>query len=165
VRRGAKAVRQGQSVKISDELPTIIGVMPASFHFPVADPSHFWTTFAADAEGTFPRISRRDDDRLYVVGRLKSGITIQQSVADLTALRRRMAEQFPGMVAAQRAPYQTRQAFRGIIGWPTLHPKAWPNSGMFLTTPFTRNSRGECGSVCTCSLICSGRTLPHQFWP
>jgi len=85
----------GQSVKISDEVHTIIGVMPVSFHFPVANPSHFWTTFAADAEGPFPRISRRDDDRLYVVGRLKPGTTIQQSVADLTALQRRMAEQFP----------------------------------------------------------------------
>jgi len=85
----------GQSVKISDELHTVIGVMPASFHFPVADPTYFWTTFAVDAEGPFPRISRRDDDRLYVVGRLKSGVTIQQSVADLTALQRRMAEQFP----------------------------------------------------------------------
>jgi len=84
-----------QSVKISDELHTVIGVMPASFHFPIADPSNFWTTFAADAEGPFPRISRRDDDRLYVVGRLKSAITVQQSVADLTALQRRMAEQFP----------------------------------------------------------------------
>jgi len=85
----------GQSVTISDELHTVIGVMPAGFHFPVADPSYFWTTFAADAEGPFPRIFRRDDDRLYVLGRLKSGITVQQSVADLTALQRRMAEQFP----------------------------------------------------------------------
>jgi hypothetical protein len=31
--------------------------------------------------------------------------------------------------------YQTRQAFTGIIGWPTLHPKACPNSGIFCTTP------------------------------
>jgi len=85
----------GQSVKISDEVHTIIGVMPASFHFPVANPSHFWTTFAADAEGPSPRTSRRDDDRLYVVGRLKPAITIQQVVADLTGLQRRMAELFP----------------------------------------------------------------------
>jgi MacB-like periplasmic core domain len=107
----------GQSVKISDELPTIIGVMPASFHLPLANPSHFWAMFAADAEGTFPRISRRDDDRLYVVGRLKSGITIQQSVADLTALRHRMAEQFPGMVAAQRARRSTRRGRRSAASW------------------------------------------------
>ena len=85
----------GQSVRISDEVHTIVGVMPASFHFPVANPSHFWTTFAADAEGPFPRISRRDDDRLYVLGRLQPGITIEQSVADLTALQRHMAKQFP----------------------------------------------------------------------
>jgi len=39
--------------------------------------------------------------------------------------------------------YQTRQAFAGIIGCPVLHPKAWPNSGMFCTTPLMRNSLGE----------------------
>ena len=85
----------GERVKISDEVHTIIGVMPASFHYPIANPSHFWTTFAADAEGPFPRTTRRDDDRLDVVGRVKPGITIQQSIADLTGLQRRMAEQFP----------------------------------------------------------------------
>jgi predicted permease len=85
----------GERVKISDEVHTIIGVMPASFRYPIANPSHFWTTFAADAEGPFPRTSRRDDDLLDVVGRLKPGITIQQSVADLTGLQRRLAEQFP----------------------------------------------------------------------
>ena len=85
----------GERVKISDEVHTIIGVMPASFHYPIANPSHFWTTFAADAEGLFPRTTRRDDDRLDVVGRVKAGITMQQSIADLTGLQRRMAEQFP----------------------------------------------------------------------
>ena len=54
-------------------------------------------------------------------------------------------------------PYHTRQTFSGIMGWPTLQPKASPNSGMFWTTPFTRNCRGECGSVCTCRRNCSGR--------
>jgi hypothetical protein len=50
--------------------------------------------------------------------------------------------------------YQTRQAFAGIMGCPTLQPKAVPNSDMFWTTPFTRNWRGECGSVCTCNRSC-----------
>src|SRR5580698_4645564 len=63
------------------------------------------------------------------------------------------------------ACYQTRQALAGIMGWPVLHPNAWPNSGMFCTTPLTRNSRGECSSVCTCRRTCSGRLLPHQFCP
>jgi len=84
----------GQIVRISDEPHIVIGVMPAGFHFPVANPSHFWTTFSANAEGPFPRIARRDDDGLYVVGRLKSGTTMQQAVADLSALQRSMAQQY-----------------------------------------------------------------------
>jgi putative ABC transport system permease protein len=84
----------GQMIKLSDEPHTIIGVMPAGFHFPVGDPSHFWTTFAANAEGPFPRIARRDDDGLYILGRLKSGITIQQAVTDLNGLQRGMAQQY-----------------------------------------------------------------------
>ena len=84
-----------QVVKISDEPHTIIGVMPAGFHFPVENPSYFWATFAPNVEGPFPRIARRDDDSLYIVGRLKSGVAIQQAVADLTALQRSAAQQFP----------------------------------------------------------------------
>jgi len=84
----------GQVVKISDEPHIIIGVMPAGFHFPVGDPSYSWTTFAANTEGLFPKIARRDDDGLYIVGRLKSGTAIQQAAADLSALQRGMAQQY-----------------------------------------------------------------------
>ncbi|MGA8150587.1 MAG: ABC transporter permease [Terriglobales bacterium] len=84
----------GRMIKISDVPHTIIGVMPAGFHFPVGDPSHFWNTFAGYAEGPYPRVARRDDDGLYIVGRLKSGIKIQQAVTDLSALQRGMAQQY-----------------------------------------------------------------------
>ena len=53
--------------------------------------------------------------------------------------------------------HHTLQAFSGSIGWPTLQPKAWPNSGMFLTTPRARNFRGEWGLVCACMRSVSGR--------
>jgi len=84
----------GQVVKISDVPHTIIGVMPAGFHFPVGDAAHFWNTFAGYAEGPFPRVARRDDDGLYIVGRLKSGTTLQQAVTDLSGLQRGMAQQY-----------------------------------------------------------------------
>ena len=49
----------GEIVKISDEPSTIVGVMPAGFHFPVGNPVYFWTTFAADTEGPAPYASDR----------------------------------------------------------------------------------------------------------
>ena len=85
----------GQIVKISDEPHIIIGVMPAGFQFPVGNSSDFWRTFAMDTEGPFPKVSRRDEDALYIIGRLKSGAAIRQAAADLTALQRGMAQQYP----------------------------------------------------------------------
>ena len=43
--------------------------------------------------------------------------------------------------------HHTRQAFSATIGCPALQPNAFWNSGMFETTPLTRNLPGECGSI------------------
>src|SRR6202000_3455413 len=63
------------------------------------------------------------------------------------------------------ANYQMAQRFAGAIGAPVLQPKAFWNSGRFTTTPFTRNSSGECGSVCTRRRRSSGRLFWHQPCP
>ena len=44
--------------------------------------------------------------------------------------------------------YQVRQPpLAGIIGWPTLHPNALPNSSKFCTEPLVLHFPGLCGSV------------------
>ena len=58
--------------------------------------------------------------------------------------------------------HQTRQAFSGIIGWPTLQPKALPNSGKFSTVPFTRHWPELCGSVFASTRELASRTFSHQ---
>ena len=70
----------GQTVKISDEPYTVVGVMPSSFHYPVGMPANYWSTYAIDAEGRTPVTSIRDDDRLSVVGRLKPGVGVQEAL-------------------------------------------------------------------------------------
>ena len=47
----------------------------------------------------------------------------------------------------QAGAHQVRQTLAGIMGWPTLQPKALPNSSKFCTVPLTRHLPGECGSV------------------
>lgn len=84
----------GQTVKISDEPYTIVGVMPASFHYPIAQPASFWSTYAIDAEGHAPVTSFRDDERLSIVGRLKPGVSIQQALAELNAIQLGLAQQY-----------------------------------------------------------------------
>jgi putative ABC transport system permease protein len=84
----------GQTVKISDEPYTIVGVMPASFHYPVGKPSSFWSTYAIDAEGRAPGTSLRDSDNLSIVGRLRPGVDIKQALADLNTIQRGLAQQY-----------------------------------------------------------------------
>jgi predicted permease len=85
----------GQTVKVSDETSTVVGVMPAGFYYPVSQPALFWTTYAANAEGKIPATSMRGDDRLNVVGRLKPNVTRQQALADLNTIQRQLAQQYP----------------------------------------------------------------------
>src|SRR5579871_6392040 len=85
----------GQTVKISDEPYTVVGVMPAGFHYPIGEPGSFWSTYAIDSEGLNPKTSIREDDTLAVVGRLKPGVEIPQALADLNTIQRSLAQQYP----------------------------------------------------------------------
>jgi predicted permease len=84
----------GQVVRISDEPSTIVGVMPRGFHFPVAEPAYFWTTFSADREGSFPVAALRSWDALSVLGRLKSGVTPAQASADVNTIQGGLARHY-----------------------------------------------------------------------
>jgi putative ABC transport system permease protein len=84
----------GQTVKISDEPYTIVGVMPAGFHYPIGKPAYFWSTYAIDAEGRAPGTSLRDNDRLSIVGRLKPGVGIKQALTELNTIQLGLAQQY-----------------------------------------------------------------------
>lgn len=84
----------GQTVKISDEPYTIVGVMPSDFHYPIGQPASFWSTYAIDAEGRAPGTSLRDSDNLSIVGRLKPGVGIKQALAELNTIQRGLAQQY-----------------------------------------------------------------------
>jgi predicted permease len=85
----------GQTVMVSHLPYTVVGVMPAGFHYATGEPGFFWSTFAIDAEGPGPpRTSFRDDDRLAVVGRLKPGVSIDQALADLNTIQRSLAQRY-----------------------------------------------------------------------
>jgi putative ABC transport system permease protein len=84
----------GQIVKISDEPYVVVGVMPASFHYPVGRPSSYWSTYSIDAEGRTPDTSLRDDTRLSVLGRLQPSVSIQQALAELNTIQRGLSQQY-----------------------------------------------------------------------
>lgn len=84
----------GQTVKISDQLSTVIGVMPAGFRYPLDEPGFFWATYAADTEGPSPKTAIRESNDLHIIGRFKPGATVQQALADLNTIQRRLAQQY-----------------------------------------------------------------------
>jgi len=69
---------------------SIVGIMPASFRFPNADVD-LWAVSAPDA----PFAQRRDATWFTVIGRLKTGVTLNRAQADLATVQQQLGKQFP----------------------------------------------------------------------
>ncbi|HKE31679.1 MAG TPA: ABC transporter permease, partial [Candidatus Angelobacter sp.] len=81
----------GQVLNIDDHPHTIIGVLPADFHFaPVGDPD-VWTTL--HAEGGL--LQRRNLHWINVIGRLKSGVSRESAAAAMNLIAERLEKQYP----------------------------------------------------------------------
>ncbi len=79
----------GQTVRMFDRNLTIVGVLPAAFHFP--DKTDVW--FPANTifgEDTF-----RSGHNYLVVGRLKPGVSLEQAQAQMAAIGARLEKQYP----------------------------------------------------------------------
>ena len=85
----------GQTVRVFDKTLTVAGVLPPGFQFP--DKTEIWiptNTIVPDAEG------RAGLNRL-VVGRLKSGVTLEQSQSEMVLIASRLAQQYPNSNAGR----------------------------------------------------------------
>jgi putative ABC transport system permease protein len=97
----------GKHIRISDRLRTVVGVMPSGFCFPgLSEGPAFWGTFlrgsydGVNASGiaqkeTVSPTSRRNDRPTQVMARLGPGVNIEQARAELNAIQRSLAEQYP----------------------------------------------------------------------
>ncbi len=88
----------GRSVKLSGDSYTIVGVMPASFRFPVTEPQNgVWTTLAVDDDPTdpHPMTKNRGGHFLNTIGRMKPGVTVAQVDQDLKNIAGNLAKQYP----------------------------------------------------------------------
>jgi putative ABC transport system permease protein len=88
-RFGADAGIVGKTIRLDDQNFLVIGVMPASFDFPMA--TELWTPYALTPE---QRGSRRSN-LLQGVARLKPGRTIEQAAAELSNIGARLARSYP----------------------------------------------------------------------
>ena len=80
----------GHSLRLMDTNYVIVGVMPASFQYPTPA-TELWVPKQAK-----PFLLRMRDHRFYdCIGLLKPGVTLKQALADLSAVQRRLGEQYP----------------------------------------------------------------------
>jgi putative ABC transport system permease protein len=85
-----------QAITLNGVSYTIVGVMPATFEFPIQnDPVELWTTISEDASGETPITNQRGAHFLQVIGRLKPGITQDKAQAEIAAIAARLEQQYP----------------------------------------------------------------------
>jgi predicted permease len=81
----------GQVLNIDDQPNTIIGVLPADFHFaPVGDPD-IWETLHAQGQ----LLQRRNLHWLEVIGRLKPGVSRTTAASAMNVIAERLEKQYP----------------------------------------------------------------------
>ncbi|HXU35133.1 MAG TPA: ABC transporter permease [Blastocatellia bacterium] len=81
----------GQSITLTQQATTVIGVMPANFEFPKG--ADLWLPLRAAMN---PRtLENRGAVFLQAIGRLKPGVTLEQAEAELNTIIARVAAQHP----------------------------------------------------------------------
>ncbi len=87
-----------QSITLDNETYTVIGVMPPAFQFPHAsfswsEPADVWLPLSYTSEQV---ASRRGPYFLRVLGRLATGVTVDQARSHMNALSQRFERELPG---------------------------------------------------------------------
>src|SRR5579863_10765521 len=79
----------GQHIRMFDKALTVVGILPAPFHFP--DKTDLWIP----ATSIFGETPSRSAHNYLVIGRLKAGVNLEQAQAQMTAIGARLEQQYP----------------------------------------------------------------------
>jgi putative ABC transport system permease protein len=93
----------GRSIVLNGQAHAVVGIMPATMRFP-SRLTDVWLPIGPIVP-TFP--PRGAHPGLFAIARLKSGITVEQAVADMNDLSKRLAEQYPDSNKNARATVQS----------------------------------------------------------
>ncbi len=89
----------GQSLVLDGDTFVVVGVMPASFQFPVQrTPVEFWTTIALDSQtvnGAPPMTAQRGAAYLDVIARLKPQVTAATAQTEMARIQDGLNRQYP----------------------------------------------------------------------
>jgi putative ABC transport system permease protein len=89
----------GKSLELDGRSVTVVGVMPASFRFPLQFESpSLWKTMATEmtsADGSPGMAQQRGAHFMELIGRLKTGVTPAEAQANLSTIAANLASQYP----------------------------------------------------------------------
>jgi predicted permease len=89
---GADKSVVGRGISLGGTLYTVIGVMPASFRFPVEEPHNsFWTTLAVEEDN----LTNRGAHFFDVMGRLKDGVTVAEADQEMKSIAAQLSKAYP----------------------------------------------------------------------
>ena len=75
---------------------TVVGILPAGFQYPISDERQdYWEPLLSASWLTKEAREERANHFLSVIGRMKSGVTVEQTKADLDLLSRQIEQQYP----------------------------------------------------------------------
>jgi len=95
-RFGGRSDVLGKSVTLDGNANTIVGVLPANFHFAPAEPTEFWA-----AEHDESRC--RGCHWLFGIARLKDGVTLQAAATEMSTIAKQLEQQYPDSNNSQGA--------------------------------------------------------------
>jgi putative ABC transport system permease protein len=78
----------GRTIRLSDRVATVIGVMPEQFYFPDRE-TELWLPFRLDTN------TDRTDNSLDVIARLKPGVSLAAARAELTTIAAQLERAYP----------------------------------------------------------------------
>jgi len=85
---GARTDLTGATLKVDDQVVTVVGVMPQGFAYP--EDAEIWTP----RETTLPAETSRTAHNWSVIGRVRSGVELEQARADLSAIGRQFKQDY-----------------------------------------------------------------------
>ena len=94
----------GRSITLNGERYEVVGVMPPSFQPLTQFRSTVAVNFFVPAAYPDELLANHGDHEIYVVGRLKSGVTLEQAQADLRSISEDLERRFPATNRSVRAP-------------------------------------------------------------
>jgi putative ABC transport system permease protein len=114
----------GSTIDLDGVPCQIIGILPATFEFPLVDPE-VWQPYTAFPDWEKRRV-QRGSGSWFVIGRLRTDATLDQAQAEMTTIARRLDLELPASernrgvsvvpIAAQIAPPKSRLALWMLTG-------------------------------------------------